>query len=122
MSKLSDVMKILRSTNFAIPLDKEGQTKYVVRSVDTDNFTDLPEPFIKQLKDEGKYGYYVSFCTTDAIYSYKYLPIYGSSDHYVTKWLYESPEDCINHDLRDKWMAIYERIMDFEENRQYIME
>ena len=122
MSKLSDVMKILKNTNFAIPLDKEGQTKYVVKPIDTDNFTDLPKQLIDQLKDEGKYGYYVSFCATDDIDSCRYLPIYGSSDRYVTKWLYASPEDCVNHDLRDKWMAIYDRIMDFEENRQYIME
>lgn len=122
MSKLSDVLTLVKIYNGEIPIGRDGDTLYIVKPVDENNYDDIPENLVKQLKSENKYGWYCSVCVMRDNVSIESLPIYGHTDRYETKWFYSSIEDCINHDLRDKWMAIYERIMDFEENRQYIME
>lgn len=122
MSKLSDVLTLVKIYNGEIPIGRDGNVLYIVKPVNDENYDDIPDKLVEQLKSEGKYGWYCSACVVRGNISIESLPIYGHSDRYETKLFYSSIEDCISHDLRYKWMAIYERIMDFEENRQYIME
>lgn len=120
MSKTQDIMTILHKRQFAIPVDEEGELKYVICRVTRDNFVDLPESFIKQLKEEGKYGWYTSFFTRANEYSIDNLAVYGDKDRWVTKWLKDNAEDIVQSDLRDKWMNLYNRIMKFEENKDLL--
>ena len=121
MSKLSDVMTLLRKYNGEIPLDTDGSHVYMVKTITEDNFDDIPETLTKQLKAEGKSNYYIScIAYKGRERTINNLPLYGNANKFVTKWLTPNMEDCVNHDVRDKWMGLYNRIMAFEENKELV--
>ena len=120
MSKISDVLSILKQRNFIIPLDADGTIKYKVVAVDKDHIIDMSEKLEQQLKQEGKYGWYTTCCSSHIETREQDLPIFGDSNKFVTKWLVRDYGDAVQSDLRDRSMRLYNRIMSFEENKDYI--
>lgn len=120
MSKVDEVMILARNYNGCIPMDDDGNVVYVVKPVDDENYDDIPDKLAEQLKQEGKYGWYASICVNRNFISAKNLPIYGRTDRYETKWFYSDLRDCIQRDLRDRSMGLYDRIMKYEENRNML--
>ena len=95
MSQLSDILTLLKRNNI-IQLDSDGTSYYTVIQVNSDNFVDLPNVLIEQLKKEHKYNWYVSIFSMekDCLRSIL-LPIWGDPKKYVTKWFFETKEECI---------------------------
>ena len=120
MSKISDVLSILKQRNFIIPLDADGTIKYKVVAVDKDHIIDMSEKLEQQLKQEGKYGWYTTCCSSHIDTREQDLPIFGDSNKFVTKWLVRDYGDAVQSDLRDRSMRLYNRIMSFEEHKDYI--
>ena len=120
MSKISEVLAILKKRNFVIPLDSNGKYKYHVISLDKDHVSDMSDKLEQQLKREGKYGWYVTVFTNNNEISEIDLPIFGDPDKFVTKWLYRDYSDAVQSDLRTKSMYLYDRIMEFEENKELL--
>ena len=120
MSKISDVLSILKQRNFIIPLDADGTIKYKVVAVDKDHIIDMSEKLEQQLKQEGKYGWYTTCCSSHIDTREQDLSIFGDSNKFVTKWLVRDYGDAVQSDLRDRSMRLYNRIMSFEENKDYI--
>ena len=120
MSKISDVLSILKQRNFIIPLDADGTIKYKVVAVDKDHIIDMSEKLEQQLKQEGKYGWYTTCCSSHIDTREQDLPIFGDSNKFVTKWLVRDYGDAVQSDLRDRSMGLYNRIISFEENKDYI--
>ena len=121
MSQLSNIVTLLKKRNNSIPLDNDGTCYYTVVQVNSDNFIDLDNSIIEQLKKEHKYNYYVSFCSMEknCLHS-EMLPIYGDPKKYITKWFFATKEECIQKDLNDRSMCLYKRIMEFKENKELL--
>ena len=89
-----------------------GDTIYTVQKVN-DNNIKMPEMLKKQLQDEGLYdNSYIGFMTSGnskAPFSSEYLPIYGNSNKYVTKWFSSSVKAAVERDLKDKAMMLLQR-------------
>lgn len=100
--------KVLRDGHIAID---GGEIYYVVARINTDNFNDMGDKLIAQLKCEGKYDYYIGFLSRNAEppYTVQMLPIYGNAERYVTKWFATTPENAISSDLRDRQLCIVKR-------------
>lgn len=120
MSKISDVLTILKKRNFIIPLDTDGTIKYKVISLDKDHITDMSEKLEQQLKQECKYGWYITCCSSRMETKEIDLPIFGDPNKYVTKWLYKDYEEAVQNDLRDRGIGLYNRIMKYEENKELL--
>lgn len=120
MSKISDVLSILKRRDFIIPLDTDGDRKYKVITLDKEHVSDMSEKLEQQLKQEGKYGWYITVFSSNPETSEMDLPIFGDSNKFVTKWLFSDYEDAVQQDLRDRSINLYNRIMRFEENKDYI--
>ena len=61
MSKLSDLLTIIKKQMFQVPLDEDGEVKYVVVNVTKGQIVDMTKKFYEQLHEEGRYGYYIKF-------------------------------------------------------------
>lgn len=94
-----------------IPLDK-GSNRFVVAQINDKNFTDINDKLRTQLEEEGKWNYWIGFIwwKDSDRYSIRALPIYGSSNRYVTKWFTKTPEDAIRQSLSDKDMKLLQRV------------
>jgi hypothetical protein len=99
--------------NGSIPLNG-GESFYSVVKINKKNFPDMGNGLVKQLKDEGKYNDYIGFISpqSKAPYSTTYLPIYGSSERYVTKWFTKTKEKAMEGDLRSREMCLLNRAND----------
>ena len=116
MSKILDVLSILKRRNFIIPLDSDGYVKYKVITADKEHIIDMSEALEQQLKREGKYGWYISCISSRIETIERDLPIFGDPNKFVTKWLFREYEDAVQSDLSDRNLCLYNRIMSFEEN------
>lgn len=61
---------------------------------------------LQQLKDEGKYNYWISVYdyetkSTNAPMPNEVLPIFGNPDKYITKWFYKDFDSALNQALKD---------------------
>ena len=80
----------------------DGRGYYVLARLNKENFPEMPATLEKQLKDEDKYGTYVTFFSIleKPPYRLEMLPIYGDPERYVTKWLYRDPEEAVKQAAR----------------------
>lgn len=120
MSKISDTLTILKKRDFIIPLDSDGEIKYKVITVDKEHVIDMSEKLEKQLKQEGKYGWYVTCFSDHAEIREMDLPIFGNPDKFVTRWLYRDYEEAVQHDLRERGIGLYDRIMRYPGNKELL--
>lgn len=120
MSKLSDLLTIIKKQMFWVPLGEDGEVKYVVVNVTKGHIVDMTKKFYEQLHKEGKYGYYVTVFTRKEEITMNDLPIFGREDKYVTKWLYRNYEDAVEHSLRERELCLYDRIMRYPGNKELL--
>ena len=95
-----------------VPVDK-GDLLYYCLSLTPKNFPSAPEDFWKQLEREGKDGWFVDFFCKPNIKPkdrFQYLPVYGSSNTYVTKWFYPSIEKCVSATVREGGIGLIRRV------------
>ena len=76
------------------------------RLVQANEETIESQALLQQLKDEGKYNYWISAYdyktkTSDAPIPNEVLPIFGDLDKYVTKWFYKDFDTALNQALKD---------------------
>lgn len=104
--------------NGHITIDKDGGCDFVVIQINDKNFNDISPAFKQQLIDEGKYNSWIGFFTTQkqSPYSVQWLPIYGDSKRYVTKWFTKTAIESIKQCLRNKQTCLLERANDYIEN------
>lgn len=93
-----------------ISLD-DGELFYVMARVNKENFPDMWDKLEKQLKDEGKYNYYIGMIchTNKPPFQSENLPVYGSREKFITKWFKETPNDILRSDIRCKDMGLLKR-------------
>jgi len=120
MSKLSDILTIIKKQRFWVPLGEDGESKYAVVTVSKENIVDMTKQFFEQLHKEGKYGYYVAVFTRKEEITMRDLPIFGREDKYETKWLYRDYEDAVQHSLRERELCLYDRIMRYPGNKELL--
>ena len=103
--------KVLRDGYIALDSGRGEELYYVVCRINTDNFKDIGENLIAQLKEENKYNDYIGFLSYNAFppYSVQMLPIYGNATKYVTKWFTETAEETIRKDIRNKETCLLQR-------------
>lgn len=117
MSKLDDVLKLAKKQNYTILLDKDGSRKFCVVPVDKEHIPDMTQRLEDQLKEEGKLGYYVGMIMPVSWEPcMDFLPIYGRTDKYETKWLRRYIEDAVADELKDRGSELYKRILAYEPN------
>lgn len=117
MSKLDDVLKLAKKQNYTILLDKDGSRKFCVVPVDKEHIPDMTQRLEDQLKAEGKLGYYVGMIMPVSWEPcMDFLPIYGRTDKYETKWLRRHIEDAVADELKDRGSELYKRILAYEPN------
>lgn len=89
-----------------------GDSIFTVQKVNDDNLKLTPK-LKQQLQDEGLYdNSYIGFIVgsgASAPFDQDYLPIYGSSKAYVTKWFTNTVKDAVNQNLKDKNMQLIQR-------------
>lgn len=121
MSQLSDILKLIKQNNGIIHIDNDGGVTYFVKQLTKENFEDMPDLLYKQLKEEGKYGHYISgMFPSSELLTVHYLPIFGNSEKYILRWLCSDMEECIQNDLKTRDLNLYKRIMEFEKNKDDI--
>ena len=120
MSKLSDILTIIKKRLFWVPLGEDGEVKYVVINVTKGNIVDMTKKFYEQLHKEGKYGDYITVFTRKEEITMSDLPIFGKEDKYETKWLYRNYEDAVQHDLRERELCLYDRVMRYPGNKELL--
>jgi len=120
MSKLSDILTIIKKRMFWVPLGEDGEVKYVVVAVTKGHVVDMTKKFYEQLREEGKYGYYVAVFTRKEEITMNDLPIFGRKDKYVTKWLYRNYEDAVQHGLSERELCLYDRVMRYPGNKELL--
>ncbi len=100
----------------SITIDKDGRYKFVLAKLN-DNDIAMTSKFKEQLENEGLYdNSWVGFITNsreNAPYRMDWLPIFGSSDKYITKWLTHSPESAIDAMLSDRQIALLKRANEY---------
>ena len=110
----NNFIETLKNEGFVM-LDEDGRYKYLCLKVNTDNFN-LTEDFVEQLKKQNKYNYYIGFIC-DSSYSKPFdqslLPIYGSSDEWITKWFKYSVDDAVMPDLNDRSLKLLKRANEY---------
>lgn len=97
------------------PVQIDEQTFYVLVKMNEEQ-VEMSELLKKQLIEEGKYDEtYVGILTSEnkQPYSQDYLPIFGDSKKYVTKFLVRSPEDAVNFDLGKRSLGVIKRHFEF---------
>lgn len=101
--------------NKYINLDNDGQCNFIVTQVNEENFCDINPKLKQQLEDEGKYNSWIGFITygNQHPYSIQALPIYGSSQQYITKWFTNEIETTIDQCLNDRQMKLLKRANDY---------
>lgn len=100
--------------NGCIAIDSDGRCNFVVTQINDENFSDISPTFKQQLEDEGKYNSWIGFITLGGPpYSVQWLPIYGDSQRYVTKWFNSKAETAIEQNLNDNQMRLLKRANDY---------
>ncbi len=117
-SQKSDVIDICEKLNYDVPIDEDGSDHFIVVSVDKEHIHDMTDKFEEQLKQEGKYGWFVAIITAREQITMDCLPIFGNPNSYITKWLFPTQDDAITNILRDRSINLYKRIMRYEPNMQ----
>lgn len=107
-----EVLDYIKENKF-FPLDG-GNNFYFIVPVDNEHIEMTPE-FEEQLEREGLYGRsYISgiLSSSDAELpiGMVWLPINGSSNRYVTKWIEHSYDDCFDRDLKDRQVKLSKRL------------
>lgn len=90
---------------------------YVVIKVNSENIK-MTDSFKKQLIEEGKYdNTYIGLLTpeTSKPYSMDYLPIYGSTEKFITKHFVNSIDEAIMVDLKDRGLRLLKRYNEYNE-------
>ena len=110
----SDAKSIVKSM-----LEKDGEVlvnrgmrKVVVTQINEENFNDMPDMLIKQLKKEHKLNYWIDILVPtreNKPYSYEHLPIFGDDTKYVTKWFSSTKEKAIKRLLNDKELNVVDQ-------------
>lgn len=111
-----EVLNYIKEHSF-VPLIG-GNNFYFIVPVDNEHIKMTPE-FEEQLEREGLYGRsYISGILSSSAAKLPigmgWLPINGSSNQYVTKWIEHSYDDCFDRDLKDRQMKLSKRL-DIEE-------
>ena len=107
-----EVIDYIKENSF-FPL-VDGKHFYFIVPVD-DEHIEMDSEFREQLEREGYYGEY---CISGILSSeaaklpinMSWLPIYGSSNRFETKWFAYSYDDCFAKDLRDRMMKLSKRL------------
>jgi hypothetical protein len=107
-----DVLSYIKEHSF-FPLTG-GNYSYFIVPVD-DEHIEMTLEFKEQLENEGYYGrYYVSGIMSSSVaklpIGMKWLPIYGNSNRFDTKWFSRSYDDCFAKDLKDRMMKLSKRL------------
>ena len=112
MSKLTKKsFKQVVLENGSIPIGTDGSLYFIITQVNTENFPDMTEKLIKQLKDENKYNSWIGIidCLNQGPYNMSSLPIYGDPNKYVTHHFTYSAEEAIDLALGDRQMKLLKR-------------
>lgn len=107
-----DVIKSLTKNEFInqvlkdkyVILERDGSKKFVLVQVNENNFKDLETTgLLDQLKEEGKINWWYGFnvpSSENPPYNFEWLPVYGNSNKWETKWLCSSPEQAIESAIK----------------------
>lgn len=113
-----DVLNYIKEHSF-FPLTG-GNYSYFIVPVDDEHIEMTPK-FKEQLENEGYYGEsyisgILSASEAELPISMNWLPIYGSSNRFETKWFSRSYDGCFAKDLQDRMMKLSKRL-DIDEIR-----
>lgn len=91
-----------------------GNYSYFIVPMDDEHIEMTPE-LREQLEDDGLYGEsYISGIVSSSEaklpLSTKWLPIFGSSNRYQTKWICNFYDTCFERDLKDRAMKLAVRL------------
>lgn len=106
MNKLEFIKKAKEN-----PVALEHNLYYIVIKTNRDNIN-MTDKFAKQLEDEGKLGKYIGFIDRKCIppYDMEMLPIYGLTNRYETKHIYNTKEEVIEKDLVNSELCLLSRL------------
>ena len=111
----------LEQNNGVVPMD-DGERIFVVKRLNDENFDFSGyDKFLEQIKREGLYnrGYVGTIISPSALKDGKvpvsYLPIFGRTDKYETKWLWnDTVSDAVSDIMKDRRIGLKSRLAYFQ--------
>ena len=106
----TQVLDYIKKNTF-FPCDN-GESFFFIVPIDEEHIKMTPK-FKKQLEDEGLYGnvYYGGMCDNPKLpINMEWLPIYGDSNKYVTKWFRYSYDSAFDDRLRERSFGLSKRL------------